>query len=410
LFTKKDKLLIAVASLGYYVDAFDLILFGAVRQPSLQALGLCDAEILQKGAMLFNYQMIGMLIGGVFWGILGDKKGRKSVLFASIIMYSLANLLNGFVKDINMYALLRFLAGIGLAGELGVGVTLVSETLPKNKRGLGPMIIAVFGALGAVSAPIVVKLANGGHSFGFEPWRFAYIFGGIMGFLLLLLRLGIIESSLYEKQSNNTEKGNFLKLFSEKKLFAKYMFCILLGLPVWFIISILALVAPELAKSLNIQGKVTSGDAIIYMYLGLALGDFACGLLSQALKSRKKPIYIYMALVLPIIWYYLHMDGATNSQFYTVTFLLGIFGGFWALFITVASEQFGTNIRATVTTSVPNFVRGAVVLINLAFLALGKQYGLINAAIIIGIVCFCLAFISNYFLEESFDKDLDYSE
>ena len=409
MITKKTKILIAVASLGYFVDAFDLILFGVVRVPSLKSLGLSDIEILEQGQKLFNFQMFGMLVGGLLWGILGDKKGRKSVLFGSIIIYSLANFLNGFVTDLTTYSLLRFIAGVGLAGELGIGVTLVSESLPKEKRGYGPTIIATAGAIGALSAPLVFKFANN-FNLPFEAWQFSYLFGGIMGFILLLLRIGVMESEMFKSIKHTANKGNFFFLFLNKTRLKKYIFCILLGLPVWYVISILALVAPEMAKALNVEGKISSGDAIFYMYSGLAFGDFACGLLSQLLKSRKIAIYIYLFFAMIVSLVYLKSDGLAAQLFYVLCFLLGVVAGYWALFVTVASEQFGTNLRATVTTTVPNFVRGAVVLINMAFLALSKNEGLINAAIIVGIVCFGLAFISNYFLPESFHNDLDYLE
>jgi MFS transporter, putative metabolite:H+ symporter len=409
MISRKTKILVAVASLGYFVDAFDLILFGVVRVPSLKSLGLSDAEILNQGQMLFNYQLLGMMVGGILWGILGDKKGRKSVLFASIIIYSLANFLNGMVTDLSVYALLRFIAGIGLAGELGVGVTLVSESLPIEKRGYGTSIIATFGALGALSAPLLYKIA-GTLNLQTEAWRIAYYVGGIMGFLLLFLRIGVMESDLFRKIENNSNKGNFFQIFTNKNLFKKYLLCILLGLPVWYLISILTLVAPEMAVALNVKGKITGGDAIFYMYSGLAIGDIACGLLSQLLKSRKKAIYIYLTAAVAMAWLYLKTNGLDTQTFYFLCFTLGLVAGYWALFVTVASEQFGTNLRSTATTTIPNFVRGAVVLINMAFLSLSKNYGIVNSAIIIGLVCFILAFISNYNLKESFYNDLDYLE
>lgn len=405
----KTKILIAVASLGYFVDAFDLILFGVVRVPSLKSLGLSDDEILIQGQKLFNYQLIGMLLGGILWGILGDKKGRKSVLFASIIIYSLANFFNGMVNNLSIYALLRFIAGIGLAGELGIGVTLVSESLPIEKRGYGTTIIATFGALGALSAPLIYKLATQ-LNLQIEPWRIAYYVGGLMGFLLLFLRMGVMESDIFKNIKYLSNKGNFFQLFTNPNLFRKYIFCIFLGLPVWYLISILTLVAPEMAVALNVKGKITGGDAIFYMYLGLSIGDIACGLLSQLLKSRKKAIYIYLSAAMAMAFLYLKTNGLETNTFYLLCFALGLFAGYWALFVTVASEQFGTNLRATATTTIPNFVRGTVIIINMAFLALSKNYGLVNSALIIGVICFSLAFISNNNLKESFHNDLDYVE
>lgn len=407
---KKNILLIAVAALGYYVDAFDLILFGVVRVASLTGLGFTGDDILSKGQMLFNYQMIGMLIGGILWGVLGDKKGRRSVLFASIIIYSLGNILNSFVTDINTYAWLRFITGIGLAGELGVGVTLVSESLPTSKRGYGPTIIAVFGALGALSAPLMYKLCNNFLAQYWEAWRLAYLIGGVLGLVLLLLRIGVMESTLYTAMDQHQNRGNFFQLFTSISKFKRFIFSILLGLPIWYIISILALIAPEMAKALQVVGEVNSGSAIFYMYSGLALGDFACGLISQYMKSRKRPIYLYLIMALVVVFLYLNSYGVSAGLFYGIIFFLGCVGGYWALFITVSAEQFGTNLRATVATSVPNFVRGAVVLINMGLLFLAKNYGLIQAAMVVGVVCFMLAFIANYVLEETFYRDMDFLE
>jgi MFS transporter, putative metabolite:H+ symporter len=406
----KTKWLVTVAALGYYVDAFDLILFGVIRKASLQSFGLAPEQILEQGQNLLNYQMIGMLIGGLFWGILGDKKGRIAVLFGSIIMYSVANLANAWVQSLEAYAFWRFVAGIGLAGELGVGITLVAESLPVNKRGIGTTIIACFGALGALSAPILVKSIGAETYFGLEAWRLAYTIGGLLGLALLSLRFGVLESSLYDHVPANTTKGNLKTIFGRKESLIKYLWCIVLGLPVWFIISIMAIIAPEIATALQVTGPVVAGDAIMYMYIGLAVGDFACGLLSQYFQSRKKPIYIYLGLAFSFLIFYLNATGISPNIFYALCAVLGIFTGYWALFITVASEQFGTNIRATVTTSVPNFVRGAVVPINLAFLAISKSMGLISAAYIVGAVCFTLALLANFFLKETFHKDLDYSE
>lgn len=404
--TKKSRLVVIVAALGYYVDAFDLILFGVVKNPSLVSLGFAENQLLQFGNILLNYQMLGMLVGGLFWGILGDKLGRKSVLFASILMYSIANIANGFVQDIDTYSILRFIAGVGLAGELGIGVTLATESLSRNKRGLGPMVIAIFGALGALSAPILLKILNTNHIE--NAWRVAYFIGGGLGLVLLLLRLSIAESDMFKAIQKHQDKGNFFKILFSKNKFLKYLYCIMLGLPIWFIINTLAINAPQIAKALGIVGEVSSGDCIMYMYLGLALGDLICGLLSQMMKSRKKPIFIYLFLTYVASIYYLNLYHQTNVYFYTICFVLGLFGGYWALFIVVSAEQFGTNLRATVSTSVPNFVRGAVVPINFAVTALTSTLGLLNAVLLVGTVCFAMALLANTYLRETFYKHLDY--
>lgn len=406
IISPKAKMLIAVAALGYFVDVYDLILFSVVRNPSLRSLGFQGDELLNHGLSLMNIQMGGMLLGGILWGIYGDKKGRKSVLFGSIIIYSVANVLNGLVTDLPMYALLRFVAGIGLAGELGAGITLVNETLPPTKRGIGTLIIAGVGAAGAVFAPIVAGL-----SLDPEWWRSCYFIGGGMGLALLLLRLGTFESSMYEHMGGNVQKGNFFQLFSSRNTFKKYLYCILMGLPIWYIIGILVFSAPEISALVGIDGKISGGDAIMYCYLGLALGDFASGALSQWLRSRGKAVLTYLLIAVCICIYYLFgMSNITTTHAYAMIALLGFFGGYWAVFLTYSSEQFGTNIRMTVTTTVPNFVRGALIPISLLFKFLIPSFGLIHAAAYVGVLCFVLAIFAVSQLKETFGKSLDYVE
>jgi MFS family permease len=402
----KQKLLIAVAALGYFVDVYDLILFSVVRNPSLKSLGLSGSELLDQGLNLMNIQMGGMLIGGILWGIYGDKKGRKSVLFGSILMYSIANALNGFVTDMNTYAILRFIAGIGLAGELGAGITLVNETLPPSKRGIGTLIIAGIGASGAIVAPIISNLSPDP-----EWWRTCYFIGGGMGLALLLLRLGTFESAMYKDLGQDVKRGNFFQLFSNAATFKKYIYCIFMGLPIWYIIGILVFASPEITQSFGIDGQISGGDAIMYCYLGLTFGDFASGALSQVLKSRKKAVLIYLVLVSFLCIYFLYfLSNITVAFGHLIITALGFFGGYWAVFLTSSSEQFGTNLRMTVTTTVPNFVRGALIPITLVFKALIPQVGLINSAAIVGAVCFSLAIYSVSSLKETFGKSLDFVE
>ena len=402
----KQKLLIAVAALGYFVDVYDLILFSVVRNPSLKSLGLSGSELLDQGLNLMNIQMGGMLIGGILWGIYGDKKGRKSVLFGSILMYSIANALNGFVTDMNTYAILRFIAGIGLAGELGAGITLVNETLPPSKRGIGTLIIAGIGASGAIVAPIISNLSPDP-----EWWRTCYFICGGMGLALLLLRLGTFESAMYKDLGQDVKRGNFFQLFSNAATFKKYIYCIFMGLPIWYIIGILVFASPEITQSFGIDGQISGGDAIMYCYLGLTFGDFASGALSQVLKSRKKAVLIYLVLVSFLCIYFLYfLSNITVAFGHLIITALGFFGGYWAVFLTSSSEQFGTNLRMTVTTTVPNFVRGALIPITLVFKALIPQVGLINSAAIVGAVCFSLAIYSVSSLKETFGKSLDFVE
>ncbi|MFD3394783.1 MFS transporter [Aquirufa sp. OSTEICH-129V] len=404
--SSKAKMLIAVAALGYFVDVYDLILFSVVRNPSLKSLGLSGAELLNQGLNLMNVQMGGMLLGGILWGVYGDKKGRKSVLFGSILLYSIANALNGFVTDLNTYWVLRFIAGIGLAGELGAGITLVNETLPASKRGIGTLIIAGVGAAGAVFAPIVASLSADP-----EWWRTCYFIGGGMGLALLLLRLGTFESSMYTGMQADVSKGNFFQLFTSWPTFKKYVYCILMGLPIWYIIGILVFSAPEITQLIGIQGAITGGDAIMYCYIGLSVGDFVSGALSQWFKSRNKVVFLYLVLAWGLTLYFLYVATDVSQVFAnTLITALGFFGGYWAVFLTASSEQFGTNIRMTVTTTVPNFVRGALIPISLLFKFLIPSLGLIHAAAWVGVLCFSLALFAISQLKDTFGKSLDFVE
>ncbi len=399
---RNAALAVLLAALGYFVDIYDLILFSIVRVASLKGLGVPDELLLTKGLLLINMQMSGMLIGGILWGILGDKKGRLSVLFGSIALYSAANIANGFVHGIPAYAALRFLAGVGLAGELGAGITLVSELMPKETRGYGTMAVSGVGVAGGVVAGLV------GDWFG---WRAAYFVGGGLGLALLTLRLGVFESGLFDKVKHSAVKrGDFLMLFSKPARLWKYLCCILLGMPVWYVIGILATFAPEFGKALGMPVPPLGSKSVMLLYAGCAMGGFASGGLSQWLRSRKKAALAFIAVAGLLTITYLNLQGAALAPFYGICFGLGFAAGYWAIFVTIASEQFGTNIRATVTTTVPNFVRGSLVPISWAFTALKPARGVLGAAGAVGAVCFALAFLSLFGLQETFGKDLDYLE
>ena len=398
---KKLFSLIAVAALGYFVDIYDLIVFNVVKNESLKALGFFGEALKNNEIYLFNVQMTGMLLGGILWGILGDRKGRVSVLFGSIFLYSVANIANAFVTSIESYALWRFIAGLGLAGELGAGITLITENMDRQKRGYGTMIIVTFGALGAVAASLV------GKNFG---WQTTYITGGCMGLALLLLRAGAFESGLYEqaKLQTHIKRGNFFMLFSNAQTLKKYLACIGIGLPVWFVIGVLINLSNRFAANNNIAIDVA--DCVMYAYLGLSVGDLLSGLLSQFMKSRKKVVLIYLISCLLLSFGFLFIEGTSTDYYQLMSFLLGAATGYWALFVTVASEQFGTNIRSTVTNTVPNFVRGAVVPITLGFKWLSTYYSITIAAAIVGSICIFIALLSNWYVEETFDKDMNYYE
>ena len=420
---RKIMAIVVVAALGYFVDIYDLVLFGVIKAESLKQIMIGTSPALQAatGKFLFNMQMIGMLIGGVIWGVLGDKRGRLQVLFGSILLYSLANIANAFVSDISTYAVIRIIAGIGLAGELGAGITLVSEMMSKEKRGYGTMIIVTFGALGAVFASLVGSKGDYFSQMIFNltnvqlaSWQVAYIIGGLMGFTLLFLRIGTIEPHYFKaiKSKNEIKKGSFKLIFSSKTNRIKYLHCILIGIPIWFIIGLIIMNSKDDFGPWVGLKNIENGTAVMYTYIGLSFGDLISGLLSQVLKSRKKVVFLYLSFTAILTLVFLFFGkGMTATTYYFFCFLLGTGTGYWAIFVTIAAEQFGTNIRSTAANTIPNFVRGSVNVIMLLFsLLLASQLSVGISAFLIGAFFIGLAFYSLSQLKETFGKDLDYIE
>jgi MFS family permease len=408
------RLAILVAALGYFVDVFDLILFTILRQSSLRDLGVSEADLVSVGGYLLNAQMGGFLIGGILWGVIGDKIGRIELLFGSILLYSIGNILNGFVgqfgpgvdavvSPIDQYALLRFITGVGLAGEIGGGITLVAELLPKEKRGYGTTIVVATGVAGAVVAALVYELFT---------WRWVYIIGGILGLGLLFLRLSVADSGIFKAlaEKEHIARGNFLMLFTSWDRFSRYINCILVGVPIWFSLGIVVTFSPELAPALGVKEPVTAVTSVFWFYLGITIGSVANGLISQWLKSRKIAIGIFLFGTLAMLGITFHAPISSLSMFYTVVFFVGFFTAYWAMMVTVAAEQFGTNLRATVATSVPNFVRGATVPAVLVFTTLKPDLGIVGAAEVVGLVVAALAILAFFSLRETFHLDLDYVE
>jgi MFS family permease len=411
-FTTKEKFKhllsfpVIIAALGYFVDIYDLLLFGIVRVPSLQSMNL---DVDTAGTFILNSQMIGLLLGGILWGILGDKKGRLSVLFGSILVYSLANIACGFLPQLDfsdkvtIYAALRFIAGIGLAGELGAGITLVSESLPKELRAIGTSLVAGFGILGAVVAQITVELAG--------SWTTAYFIGGSLGLILLVLRVSVAESGIYKnvKADKSIRKGNFMSFFTNKIRFIKYLKCICVGLPIWFCIGILVLMANQFAPEMGIK-TIVPGKAIMWSYLFASMGDFSSGFISHLFHSRKKAILSFMIFTLIGVLLLLFTGNKSENMYYFYCAWIGLGTGFWAMFVTVAAEQFGTNLRSTAATTIPNVVRGAVPLMLIGFDYLKKSTTVINSAAIVGLIVFAIGFYSVLTIGETHNKEMDFVE
>lgn len=397
---------VIVGALGYFVDVYDLILFSILRLPSLKDLGFSGDLLVSHGILLLNLQMLGMLLGGIFFGILGDRMGRVVLLFGSILLYSIANIANGFVHSIEGYAVWRFVAGFGLAGELGGGITLVTEVLPKELRGYGTTIISTVGVFGAVVGGLVAQRVE---------WRQAYFIGGGLGLILLGLRLSVAESGMFKQlhsaaAQKNVSRGNFFMLFTSFQRFMKYLRCILIGLPLWCIVGILVTFSPEISKALNIQGEVKVAQGIAFCYLGITFGGFASGWFSQLLGSRRKILLAFLLFTSAAMVAYFFTRGQSSGTFYLTILLMGFGVGYWTVFATIAAEQFGTNIRATVATTVPNFVRGATVPLTLAFNQLKPAHGIVQSAALISFACIAIALWALRGLEETHDKNLDYLE
>ena len=394
---------VLVAALGYFVDIYDLLLFQIVRVDSLKDMGLSIAQVKSEGEFIISVQMIGLLVGGIIWGIMGDKKGRLSVLFGSIVLYSIANIVNGFVQTPNQYALTRFFAGVGLAGELGAGITLVSELVSKEKRGISTSLVAGIGLTGAVVAYFISQNFH---------WRICYFIGGGLGFCLLLLRISVFESGMFSNvKLQQVQRGNFFMFFTNKLRFKKYMLAILIGLPTWYVIGILVAFSNDFGRAFGFSEEVMPKKSTMFAYVAIAVADVMVGFVSQWMRSRKKALFIfYILTVISIIFYFTQQSG-TAAGMYVICAALGFSTGFWAIFVTMAAEQFGTNLRATAATTVPNMVRGALPLILLLFKGLQSATGsYITAGWITGAVVMAISLTAAWFTEETFGKDLNYVE
>ncbi len=397
---------VIVAALGYFVDIYDLLLFTIVKKPSMLAVGSTDVTLLADSTKVINWQMVGLLLGGIIWGVLGDKKGRLSVLFGSIILYSLANFVTGFIQTVDQYAICRFVAGLGLAGELGAGITLVSELLPKEKRGLGTSMVAAIGLSGAVIAYFTYQVTG--------DWRLCYKIGGCLGILLLFLRISVVESGMFKMiKEKNISRGNFFMFFTNANRFKKYLLAILIGLPTWYVIGILVNQSDRFAKAMFGSSTLDSGRSIMFAYVGISIGDIAIGLVSQYFKSRKRALLIFYIICIICLFIFFSSLNNSDASMYFICAALGFSTGFWAIFITMGAEQFGTNLRATAATTIPNMVRGALPLINLLFLDFFQKnlhWQIIKSGIITGIIVMAITLIAYYYTKETFHKDLNYVE
>ncbi len=395
---------IVVAALGYFVDIYDLLLFSIIRMPSLESFGLSSEQVKIQGEGILIWQMVGLLLGGIIWGVMGDKKGRLSVLFGSILLYSLANIANGLVQNVDQYKWVRFIAGLGLAGELGAGITLVSELVAKEKRGIATSLVAGIGLTGAVFAFVIKQHFD---------WRTCYFIGGGMGILLLFLRISVFESGMYQLVRDSAiQKGNFIQLFTNRSRFKRYILNILIGLPTWLVIGLLITFSNEFGKQMGIKEKIDPGKAVMYAYVLISIGDIAIGFVSQWLKSRKMALYIFYAITIffMVLFFTAQWNGTANGMYF-ICAGLGLGTGFWAIFVTMAAEQFGTNLRATATTTIPNMVRGMLAIIILPLFRYLRDFtSYYNAGWITVIIIMSVSIVALVYIEETFGKDLNFVE
>ena len=395
---------VVVAALGYFVDIYDLLLFSIIRVPSLTDLGLTKSQITTDGEAIIMWQMAGLLIGGIIWGVMGDKRGRLSVLSGSIILYSLANIANGFVETVDQYKWIRFIAGLGLAGELGAGITLVSELTPKEKRGVATSLVAGIGLTGAVVAFIMKENFH---------WRTCYFIGGGLGLLLLLLRISVFESGMFhDVKKLNVKRGSFPMLFNNRDRLKRYVLGILIGLPTWFVIGVLVTFSGEFGEKMGIKEKIDPGKAIMYAYAAISIGDILIGLISQWLRSRKKALFLFYGITaLFMILFFTVQENGSADRMYWICAGLGFGTGFWAIFVTMAAEQFGTNLRATAATTIPNMVRGMLtVLILPLFKGLRNLTDYYTGGWLTAIIIMAITVTAALMTKETFGKDLNYVE
>jgi MFS family permease len=398
---------VIVGALGFFVDIYDLLLFNIVRRSSFADLGVPESSMKDIGEHIISWQMLGLTVGGILWGMLGDKKGRTSVLFGSILLYSLATIANGFVQTVDQYTWLRFIAGLGLAGELGASITLTSELLPKEKRGIAASIIATSGVMGTITAYFI-------HNWSGGDWRLCYFIGGGMGLALLFLRMGVLDSRMYDKaKEKHIQMGNFLMLINNRERFFRYMRGILIGLPVWYIIGVIISFSDEFAKQFGIAG-FDQPKALMLQYVALAFGDMFAGIISNVMKSRKKTLYLYYAITALFLFLFFALKGGGSAtNMYLLCMGLGFGSGISVLYITMSAEAFGTNLRATAAISIPNLVRGCLPLLLLLFQFLRSENVLadyVTAAWVTGALVMLIGIIAVIKTKETFAKELDYVE
>ena len=398
-------LAVLVAALGYFVDLFDLVLFSIVRIPSLKALGVADPEQLTAvGKRLLDIQLVGMLLGGIAFGMLGDRLGRLRTLFGSILLYSVANILNAFVTEVWQYEALRFIAGFGLAGELGAGITLVAELLPTAKRGIGTTIVATIGLSGAVAAGVVGS---------YLAWNHCYLIGGTMGIALLALRVGVSESGMFratEARAHEVSRGNPLQLLWPPRRFLRFAMVVLSAMPIWFVGGVMFVFAPEIGRGMGIAEPIEPARVIFWAYLGVVAGDVCSGTVSQLIRSRTRTIMGFLVALAASIALFFAVAPRGPAAFYGMMCLVGAATGYWAIFVTTASEQFGTNLRATAATSAPNFVRAMAVPITSIWLAIKPGMGAVQGTLVLGLCCVAVGMAATFALDETFHRDLDYLE
>jgi MFS transporter, putative metabolite:H+ symporter len=381
---------------GYFIDIFDLVLFSTLRISSFEELKITDPTYWT--VVFFNLQMTGILVGGIFWGKMADIKGRSWSFMGTILVFSIANIINGLTSSLTVYGICRFIAGFGLAGEMGSGIALICEKVPDEKRSLYLGFVSSLGCIGAVLSGWLGDIVY---------WRYLFIGSGFAGILLTLLRKNLLEPDLFRKTATlNIPRGQWKTLFQSPPDLIRFILLIFLGIPMWYIIGILWSFSTEMTSTIGLN-IFTSGQAILWGYVGVWMGDMLMPFVSQFLKSRIFTIQICLIMMLLGVIYLFQFQPHSLLSFQLTHIFLGFTIGYWAVYATLCGESFGTNIRALTSTSLPSLIRFSSIPMMIIY-QYGRDENELNIALGMGLTVLCISMITTYFIKDTFQKDIDF--